>query len=93
MSPKDHYLLYCWGLQYYYLESSEFYHFFEHVFLAPKGNKFHGFSVARFTTLDGYQYFLPADIIIYYFTQVILKFTSGRKICCHFWYYKKLLQR
>ena len=93
MSPKDYYLLYCGGLQYYYLESSEFYCFFECVFLTPKGHKFHDFSVARFTTLDGCQSFLPADIIIYYFIQVILKFTSDRDICCHFWYHKKLLQR
>ena len=53
MSPKDYYLLYCGGLEYYYLENSEFYHFFECVFVTPKGHKFHNFSVARFTTLDG----------------------------------------
>ena len=93
MSSKDYYLLYCGELQYYYLESSEFYCFFECVFLTPNGHKFHDFSVARLTTLDGCQSFLPADIIIYYFIQVILKFTSGRDICCHFWYHKKLLQR
>ncbi len=71
MSPKDHYLLYCGGLQNYYLECSEFYYFFECVFLTPEGNKFHDFSVAKFTSLDGYRFCLPADVSIYYFIEVI----------------------
>ncbi len=93
MSPKDHYLLYCGGLQYHYLENPGFYHLFQCVILTPKGNKFHDCSVVKFTTWDGCQSSLPADVIIYYFTRVILKITSGRDICCHFWYHNKLLQR
>ncbi len=93
MSQRDYYLLYCGRLQYHYLESFEFYHFSECVFLTPQGNKFQDFSVARPITLDGSQSFLPADVSIYYFIQVILKIASGRDICCRFGYDKKILQR
>ncbi len=47
MSQRDYYLLYCGRLQYHYLESFEFYHFSECVFLTPQGNKFQDFFSSK----------------------------------------------